>query len=62
MVGPVLDHKMEKAHEALRSIEVGECYSFNYKDETWHFTKLDMWEDEPVFSLDIEVRGEFHEL
>lgn len=61
MSGPVLDHKIEQAHEAMRTLPIGDCYAFDYKDETWHFIKVDMWDGEPVFDLEVEVRGDWHE-
>lgn len=62
---PVLERKIEQAHEALLDALPGTEYVFEYQDEQWTFlvvpTPEGLEDCEPVFVLNVESRGDWHE-
>lgn len=50
---PVLDKKIERAHDIMKSMVKNDTYSFKYKNSTWVFTVIGNMEEEPMFTLDV---------
>lgn len=59
---PVLDHKFGNSVEELALAPIGTESVFTYKDEVWTITLVGLTEEDlPMFTIDIEARGDWHE-
>lgn len=60
---PVLDYKFGTALENLLEYpQIGDVSVFQYKNELWTITIVGITEEDlPMFTIDIEERGAWHE-